>query len=473
VVKAFLAALAAALVLVGGASHASPTFSQQDLTIAMDDGVTIAATLYEPTASPPVGGWPAVVLMHGLGGDRSSMNALAQAMGLVGERYAVLTFDARGHGASGGLIGIDGPREIADVREIYDWLAARPEVADAKIGALGISLGGGAVLDSLAAGVPWAAVEVADTWTDLYSALAPNGLAKSGVIAGFLGLLPPEKLDPSVQAVASAAFAGTDQQLVRSWADARSSLSGLRGKRTPVFFMQGRRDFAFGIDQAARGFAVLKGPKRLWIGNAGHAPSTFPAADTPKMLAEGKQWFDHFLRGARNGIERSKPIVIAAEGSSRVEQFAALPNTTLGSDAVGGRATLAPKGKVVRSFGRTRAPLEVFGSPTVRVDSTTALGGWPRLVAVLTARPPTGGVIVVAGGGVPTRAGRHAYTFMLGSQATFVPKGSRLQLTLGASSTVQNPSDLLYLDLPMPAAAKLKFGAVRLWLPRLALPISK
>jgi hypothetical protein len=108
----------------------------------------------------------------------------------------------------------------------------------------------------------------------------------------------------------------------------------------------------------------------------------------------------------------------------------------------------------------------------VRVDSTTAVGGWSRLVAVLSARTPAGKEIVIAGGGVPTRPGSRTYTITLGSQATFVPRGSQLTLTLGASSLVQNPANLLYLDLPMPAGARLRVGAARLTLPTLATPLS-
>ena len=70
----------------------------------------------------------------------------------IGERYAVLAFDARGHGESGGLIGIDGPREVADVRAVFSWLRDRPDVADARIGGWGVSYGGGAAWNSLAAG---------------------------------------------------------------------------------------------------------------------------------------------------------------------------------------------------------------------------------------------------------------------------------------------------------------------------------
>ena len=75
----------------------------------------------------------------------------------------MLAYDARGHGQSGGLIGIDGPKEIADVRAVFAWLA-RPAGRRryAKIGGWGISYGGGAAWNSLAAGVPWAALEVSN-----------------------------------------------------------------------------------------------------------------------------------------------------------------------------------------------------------------------------------------------------------------------------------------------------------------------
>jgi predicted acyl esterase len=468
-VAAVVAAVAIALAVVGSASPAA-SFSKQDFTVQRDDGVSLAATLFEPTGPPPSGGWPAVILMHGLGGDRSSMNALAGAMGLVGDQYVVLTFDARGHGASGGLIGIDGQREVKDVGAVYHWLGSRPEVG--KIGAFGISYGGGAALNSLVAGIPWDAVEVAETWTDLYAALAPGGLAKSGIIAGFLAQLPPGKLDPTLEAVREDAFTNTNQGEVRSWAAARSSLPDLRGRKTPVFFMQGRRDFAFGIDQAARGYAVLKGPKRLWIGNHGHPPSTFPAADTPKMLIEGKAWFDCFLRGAQNGIDRSKPVTVAAEGSARVQRFSTIPRTVVWSDTARDRDTITRGGRIVRSFDRTRRALEVFGSPTVRVDAA-ALGGWSRLVVVLSAQTRVGKQIVIADGGTSTRAGARTYTIGLQSTATFVPKGSRLTLTLGSASTAQSPSNLVYLDLPMPAGAKLRVGAVTVKVPTLPVPVTR
>ena len=102
-----------------------------------------------------------------------------------------------------------------------------------------------------------------------------------------------------------------------------------------------------------------------------------------------------------------------------------------------------------------------------------ASGGWSRLVAVLTARTPQGKEIVVSAGGVPTKNGLQTVKIQLASQATFVPKGSRLTLTLGSSSLAQSSANLLYLDLPMPDTARVRVGSVVLTLPGLRTPVTK
>jgi len=110
-------------------------FSKQDLTIRMLDGVDIAATLYLPDGAPPAAGWPAVMLFHGNGESRTSLNAVGISMNDTAERflapfgYAVLTHDLRGHGASGGLYTLNGPRAVQDTRELYEWLHENRDVA--------------------------------------------------------------------------------------------------------------------------------------------------------------------------------------------------------------------------------------------------------------------------------------------------------------------------------------------------------
>ena len=133
--------------------------------------------------------------------------------------------------------------------------------------------------------------------------------------------------------------------------------------------------------------------------------------------------------------------------------------------------TLARSGKVVRTTAPLRQPIEVFGSPAVDV-SLAASGGWSRLVAVLTAKTPKGREIFVSAGGVPTKPGARKVTIRLIDQATFVPKGSRLQLTLASSSTAQSSGNLLYLDLPMPTKARARVGTAVLRLPGLRTPVT-
>jgi predicted acyl esterase len=458
------------LLVVGEAPGAA--FARQDVAIPMDDGATIAATLYVPDDTPPQGGWPALVFLHGLSGNRQQMNALVEGYGLVGGHYAILTFDARGHGASGGLVGIDGPREVADTRAIRDWLAARPDVSDTKIGAWGISYGGGAIFNSLAAGVPWAAVATVETWTDLYSALMPQGLVKSGLVAGLAGSIPEDRRDPSLATVQAAAFAGI-AAVVRPWAAERSSLSKLGSVQTPVFMAQGRRDFLFGIDQASLAFKRLRGPRLLYLGLHGHPPSTFPASDTTALMRLTGAFFDCFLRNP--ACDTAPAVYIAPEGwngEGDLPLRGGLPATKTATFALPGVTTFARSGKAVRRTSPLRQAIEVFGSPVVEA-SLAASGGWSRLVAVLTARTPKGEEIVVSAGGVPTKTGARKVTIRLLDQATYIPKGSRLTVTLASSSTAQSSSNLLYLDLPMRPNARARVGTVVLKLPGLRVPVTK
>ena len=223
--------------------------------------------------------------------------------------------------------------------------------------------------------------------------------------------------------------------------------------------MQGRRDFTFGLDQAKRLYSGLKGPRRLWIGNLGHAPSAFPAADSIAMAAQGRQWFDRFLRGARNGIEKRRPIVLANQGKASTRAFAKLPAT--GSIVYRGTLndTITPDNSAIIRNPALDSATEVFGAPVVRVTAD-ARGGWSRIVAQMTAHTPSGGRIVVSSGGVPTTPGKRTYAIRLIDQVTAVPKGSSLEVTLSTSNAQ-------YLDVPMPDSARLSVSDVEVTVPTL------
>ena len=130
----------------------------------MSDGVQIAVSYFQPAGTPPAAGWPAVVLLHGLGQTRNtsdfvhwSPNTMA-AQYLAPEGYAALTFDARAHGQSGGQFTLDGPRELADLRELLTWLTTNNPIDAQHVGAYGASYGGGLVWKAAVEGFPFAAI---------------------------------------------------------------------------------------------------------------------------------------------------------------------------------------------------------------------------------------------------------------------------------------------------------------------------
>jgi fermentation-respiration switch protein FrsA (DUF1100 family) len=455
-------ALAAAAVWAGAARG----FAKADTTIVMDDGVTLAATLYLPDGAPPTGGWPAIVMFHGLGGNRLGMNALAESS-FANDGYAVLTFDTRGHGQSGGLFSLVGPREVADYRALVSWLGARPDVDERRIGAWGISLGGGAVWRSLAEGVPFAAAEVVETWTDLFEALAPQGLPKSGAIYAFSGSVPTERTAPEIVAVRDDAIAGRRLETLRAFAATRSSRPRLASLTTPVFVFQGRRDFAFGLEQGLAAFRSLGGPKRLYVGAFGHAPSTFPGPDVAQVLARGSEWFGRFLKGLPNGADTGPSVELAPDPyrERASARYAGAPPTRALSFRLAGRNTIGADGSFTRRVVTTRALLETFGAPVVRLTSS---GTFPHVVAVLRARTPDGREITVSEGGArvaPSQRPR-TVTIRMISQATTIPRGSRMTLRIGPSS-----GDLLYV-VGVPTGSRLSVGRISVTVPVLRRPIS-
>jgi predicted acyl esterase len=461
--KALLAAVFAALVLAPAGNAA---YTKTDQFVTMDDGVGIATTLYLPDAPGPR---PAVMLFHGIGGNRQSIDAVASRFADRG--YIALTSDFRGHGQSGGFFTALGPRELLDVARLREaWLPTHAPVDGDKVGAWGISLGGGAALRAAGEGTPFKALEVVETWTDLYEALVPQGLPKSGAIFQFLGAVPRERQGPELLAVQNA-VANRDLPALRTFSQARSSRQLLSRGYPPTLFFQGRQDFAFGLEQGIAGWQRHSGPKALYVGPFGHAPSTFPGPDFELVMQRALQWFDVHVAGAADTPNRPA-VEVADESGKTVRAYAGLPPTARHVYTLRGTKTISASGKVVRG-ARTARVLETFGAPTVQVRASSTTG-WTHLVAVLVARTPSGREIVVSEGGMPTNltAKPRLLTLRLISEATLIPAGSRLELTLAGTSTAQNGANLLYL-VPVPQRARITLRNVSLTIPALRTPVSR
>jgi alpha-beta hydrolase superfamily lysophospholipase len=454
--RTILAAAVAAVVCASGAAAATP----QEVTIQASDGVSLACGLVEPDGAPPVGGWPGLLLFHGLGGTHAEMEAAATAA-FAPAGFASLACDARGEGASGGAFGLDGRRDVQDVRELFTWLAARPEVSDTEIGAVGLSLGGGLVWNAAAAGVPFKAIVPAITWTNLAAALAPRGIPRTGLLAFLAQQVPLDRWDPELAAARDALLGGTDTSAVTALARVRSVAGALPRLDVPTLLVQGRHDFLFDIDQALAAYRQLQGPKELYLGDLGHPPALNPLAEVPTYLGLVVAWLDRYVRG--NPSPATPGVVLAHDPwDGRTTSYPGLPPLRKTSVALPGSATLQPGGHVARRVRLTGGRHETFGGGTVVVRYSGAKN-WPVLVAS----------VAVAGTGAPVTVGaariakpEGAVTIHLLDESVLLPAGQRLVVTVGATSAAG-----LYTREP-PAGATITIGRETLKLSLLARPVS-
>jgi ABC-2 type transport system ATP-binding protein len=173
--------VAAGVVLAVALTRPAP-LTIRNLRIPVVDGphgdqrVVLDATFFTP---PGRGRVPAVLLAHGFGETKYSV--FGQAEELARDGFAVLTWSARGFGASTGQIALDSPDyEVKDVEQLVTWLAHQPRVlldhpGDPRVGIAGASYGGGIALLAAAYDHRIDAVVAQSTWNNLATALFPNG----------------------------------------------------------------------------------------------------------------------------------------------------------------------------------------------------------------------------------------------------------------------------------------------------------
>ena len=120
----------------------------QKITIRTDDGLSLAATWYEPATRAP-----AVILVHMLHKSRRDWDAVAER--LAAEGIGALALDLRGHGESSGTAPEGEPADysvlLRDVTAARHYLSSRGDVQPSRMGIAGASIGANlAVLEAAA-----------------------------------------------------------------------------------------------------------------------------------------------------------------------------------------------------------------------------------------------------------------------------------------------------------------------------------
>ena len=211
-----------------------------------------------PEAGPPgLAAWwvPAspergvVLLLHQIRVDRRSM--LPRARLLLREGFSVLLVDLQAHGESPGERITLGFRESGNARAALAWLRTRRP--HARVGVIGTSLGGAAVLlGPQPIGVDAAVLEA--VYPDIRIALENRVRIRLGPLAPLLAPLLVAQLRPRLGA----------------GADDLRPIDSIARLGAPVLVVAGQQDRHTTLSESRALFAAAAPPKELWIVAGAH-----------------------------------------------------------------------------------------------------------------------------------------------------------------------------------------------------------
>jgi ABC-2 type transport system ATP-binding protein len=429
-----LAVLAAAFVAVSSARSPNVRVSSRFVAATPEDGVAVSldTSTFLPDQLPA----PAILLAHGFGGTKDSV--AAQAKSLARHGYVVMTYTARGFGASGGDIHLDSlDYEVADAHKLVDVLATMPQVQQRNgkpvIGVAGSSYGGGLALMLAATDQRIGAVAADITWNDLAQSLFANtasgGAASTGVFkklwAGYLfadafggDVSTPAgaqcgRFAPAVCALYQQASAGGALTPAFAALLARSSPATVLSQlHAPALLTQGEQDSLFDLAQAdanAREIKATGTPVTVRWRSGGH--DTGGGGDEATALQ--RAFFDKQLRG--KGSFDSADF--------KLDELDSAISTTTGERVT---TTLTAGAGYSGLAGASQTSLVLQG-PTQTIAAPA--GGQP---AAVTSIPGLGSVLGVAS---VLGAGGFGAAQLPGQVAAFVsPPLQRSTLIAGASS---------------------------------------
>ena len=301
----------------------------EDIFLTMPDGVRLAATLYHPGSDGP---WPALLEalpyrkddLTGTTGYLEEYHRFADEFG-----YLVCRLDVRGTGSSEGGAILDEytARELEDIAEVIGWLAAQPW-SNGNVGMYGTSWSG---FNSLQVAMlrPPALKAICSVFAsdDRYAddvhyfggALKQLDLVDYPVYMDACNLLPPvprvsgdgwrDRWRERIETYEPWSLTWLEHQTYDDYWKHASLIEDYGSIEAATMLVTGWADGYTNI--ALRGFAGLRCPKRLLAGPWAHA-STETSLPGPNvdLVPEMTRWWDRWLKGTDNGVDRDPPIVL-------------------------------------------------------------------------------------------------------------------------------------------------------------------
>ena len=252
----------------GLARYTASTWTEVQVTA--QDGALLSGWLF----TPPAPNGSAVIVLHGVADSR--LGALGHAGFLLKRGFTVLTPDSRGHGRSGGELVTYGIREKGDIHCWANRLLANPAVQ--RLYGVGLSLGGGVLLQSLSAEPRFRAV-VADSPFAIFREIGDERLQQVSHLPHFV-----------VWPIARLGFA---YARLRYGLDLRqaSAVEAIRSTHVPILLIHGTADTNIPPRHSEELHAANPEMTRLWlVKGAEHVGSlgTDPRAYERKVT----EWFE-------------------------------------------------------------------------------------------------------------------------------------------------------------------------------------
>jgi dipeptidyl aminopeptidase/acylaminoacyl peptidase len=248
----------------------------EDVVFTSVDGVTLKGWIVKPLHPHPTS--PAIIICHGVGANKSDFTDLATALSRRG--YAVLLFDFRAHGESGGSRTSLGYHEQKDVVSALNFLRGRSGIDPKRLGIYGFSMGGATAILAAASSRGFRAVVADSAFTSL------RDQARSA-ITGFYHL-PAFPFLPL-------AVLGYELYFQTS-IDAVSPVTAVAGlSPVPILIIAGEGDKLIPADNGRSLYAAAKEPKELWIIPGAEHGGTLAAAGSGYEKRVG-EFFDRNLR---------------------------------------------------------------------------------------------------------------------------------------------------------------------------------
>lgn len=240
----------------------------EHVRITSFDGTELALTVFKPAGASAETPVPMVLNSHGWSGTRTT--SLTGIVGrLVADGFGVLTFDARGHGESGGYAMVHHKDfEVKDTQAILDWMHANLDWAqkepasgiprDLVVGATGYSYGGGYQLQLATYDGRLDALAPEITWNFLPDALAPQGAVKSAWVDALYGLALQSgtRIDPRIHEWFRS-IQITNHVPQEAYDHFVGSSPNPANITAPVLLIQGVPDVLFNLNQALATYDAL------------------------------------------------------------------------------------------------------------------------------------------------------------------------------------------------------------------------